>query len=63
MSGDVIEYTGPPITGTFVLTGGSSLWTQNVLIRPPLGSRQSGSGITITARNVTVAGFDWTGGA
>lgn len=58
-SGDVIEYTGPAL-GSVTLTGGSTGWATNVLIRPPLGSRVTCTALALQAAHVTVAGFDFT---
>lgn len=61
-SGDVIEVAPHTFsaTGVTYITNGSSSWAQNVLVRPPIGQRQSvivDSELILNAPHVTLAGF------
>lgn len=59
-SGDVIELTSN-LTGVVTLTSpaGASSWTENVLIRPPLGQRLTSEVLKVTGQKLTVAGLDF----
>lgn len=72
--GEVIEYTGPTLSGVNTLTyvAGSENWTRNVLIRPPLGTRAqlgtttgpwliTSDSFTVRCSHVTMAGFNIAG--
>lgn len=57
-SGTVIQHAGDIANVT--LTGGSTSWAQNVLIRPPIGQRANftlGSTANLQASHVTIAGY------
>lgn len=59
-SGDVIEVLPHTYSSNVTLTGGNKSWAKNVLIRPPIGKRQSvivNGNFDIAAAHVTVAGF------
>lgn len=60
-SGAVIEHPGSIASVT--LTGGSTGWAQNVLIRPPVGQRADYAMTgNVEAHHLTVAGYRITGG-
>lgn len=58
-SGDVIEVSAHTHAGLTV-SGGSTGWANNVLVRPPIGQRQSvivDGRLNITGDHITIAGF------
>lgn len=65
-SGQVVELTAPSVSGAAFTTpgfnGGSLSWANNVLVRPPLGSRcLITDSLQIQTLHVTFAGFDAVG--
>lgn len=59
-SGDVIEVASHVWSGNYAISSGNSSWAENVLVRAPLGKRQSvvvQGELALDAPHVTVAGF------
>lgn len=64
VSDDVLEYSGPDLSGTVNLSAGNAAWPKNVLVRPPIGQWRISNGLLqIEGSHVTVAGFDVRGNA
>lgn len=59
-AGDVIEVAPHVFTDSLEITAGNPEWAQNVLVRPPLGQRQSvviQGALDLVSPNVTIAGL------